>query len=230
MLDAEERTERTSSANRIRSGGRDAHRGPAQPGGAGGPRPGALRDAERPEPGAALSRGRAPVPDLLPAGPRPGDPLLVLQEARVQDPGLREPRGRQLPHAADSQPGGGADRAHRGPDPRPQRGADGVPDPRARPRAHALRALRGAGDGRGDARPRRLRAQPADAADTRGPGGALPRVPRVEPDLGGAGGDHQAPPGHRRRRSRGLRAGGAPDARGPARRLRGRDRLQQPRR
>ena len=70
----------------------------------------------------------------------------------------------------------------------------------ARPRAHALRPLRRAGDGRDDARARGLRAQPADAAHSRGPGGAVPRVPGAEPHLGGAGGDHQAPPGERRRR------------------------------
>ena len=68
-----------------------------------------------------------------------------------------------------------------------------------RPRPHAVRPLGRAGDGRADARPRRLRAQPADAAHPGGAGGALPGLPGPEPDLGGARGHHQAPAGQRRR-------------------------------
>ena len=58
----------------------------------------------------------------------------------------------------------------------------------------------------------------------------LPELPGPEPDLGGAGGDHQAPAGQRRHGARRVRARRGPDPGGPARRLRGRDRLQQPRR
>ena len=99
-----------------------------------------------------------------------------------------------------------------------------------RPRAHAVRPLRRAGDERADARARRLRAQPADAAHPRGARAALPGVPGPQPHLGGARGDHQAPAGHGRDRAAGVRAGGGAHPRGAARRLRGRDRLQQPRR
>ena len=58
----------------------------------------------------AASRGRrypeagASAAHVLPARPRPGHPQLVLPAARVQDAGLREPRGRQLPHAPHPQP------------------------------------------------------------------------------------------------------------------------------
>ena len=67
-----------------------------------------------------------------------------------------------------------------------------------RPRPHAVRPLGRAGDERADARPRRLRAQPPDAAHPGGAGAALPRLPGPQPDLGGARGDHQAPSGHGR--------------------------------
>ncbi len=70
-----------------------------------------------------------------------------------------------------------------------------------RPRPHPLRPLRRAGHGRADAGPRGLRAQPADAADPRAAGAALPRLPGAEPHLGGPRGDHQAPTRQRRRRS-----------------------------
>ena len=211
-------------------GGRDAARGPSRAGGAGGDAARSLGDEERREPRAALPGAGAPDADVLPARPRPGHPLLVVPAARVQDPGLREPRGRQLPHPPHPQPGGRADRAHGGPGDGAERGADRVPRPRPRPRPHALRPLGRAGDERADAGPRRLRAQPPDAADPRGAGAALSRVPGAQPHLGGARGDHQAPPRHGRDGAAGVRAGGGADARGAARRLRGRDRLQQPRR
>ena len=58
-----------------------------------------------------------------------------------------------------------------------------------------------------------------------------PGVPGPEPHLGGARGDDQAPAGERRRtRPPEYAPGEAPDAGGAARRFRGRDRLQQPRR
>ena len=43
----------------------------------------------------------------------------------VQDPGLRESRGRPLPHAAHSLPGGRPNLAHHRPGPSPQRRSDG---------------------------------------------------------------------------------------------------------
>ena len=78
-------------------------------------------------------------------------------------------------------------------------------------------------------RPRRLRAQPPDAAHPRGAREPLSRLSRPQPHLGSARGHHQAPSRCRRHRAERIRAGGEPHARGAARRLRGRDRLQQPR-
>ena len=68
-----------------------------------------------------------------------------------------------------------------------------MPRPGPRPRPHAVRPLRRARHERADAGPRRLRAQPPDAAHPRGPGAALPGLPGAQPHLGGARGDHQAP-------------------------------------
>ncbi len=56
-----------------------------------------------------------------------------------------------------------------------------------------------------------------------------PGLPGAEPHLGGPGGDHQAPARERRQGAGRVRAGRGADPRGPAHRLRGRDRLQQPR-
>ena len=56
-----------------------------------------------------------------------------------------------------------------------------------------------------------------------------PELSGAEPHLGGARGHHQAPPGFGRDGARGVRAGRGAHGRGAARRLRRRDRLQQPR-
>jgi dGTPase len=93
------------------------------------------------------SRGRRcrsprPGPHRVPARPRPHRPFHRVPPARIQDPGLREPRRRPLPHPPHPQPRSRADRPLR----RPQSGLDEdlVRGNRARPRsgAHAVRPRR----------------------------------------------------------------------------------------
>ena len=107
---------------------------------------------QRREPRAALPGAGARAAHVLPARPRPHHPQLRVPAARVQDPGLRQPRGRPLPHPAHPHHRGRADRAHDRPGAAAQRGPRRVPRPRPRPRAHALRPLRRAGAERADAR------------------------------------------------------------------------------
>ena len=66
---------------------------------------------------AAHSRGRRHAEPLagdahrIPARPRPHRPQHRVSAARIQDAGVRQPRGRSVPHAADALSRGGADRA-----------------------------------------------------------------------------------------------------------------------
>ena len=69
--------------------------------------PAQSRGRRHPEPESAL---RSPFP----ARSRPDRPQHRVPPARVQDPGVRQPRGRPFPHPPDPHPGGRADRPHRG--------------------------------------------------------------------------------------------------------------------
>ena len=114
------------------------------------------------------SRGRrhreaaAARPQRVPARPRPHHPFHRVPAPRVQDPGLRQPRGRSLPHAPHAQPGGGADRALGRAQPAARRGPDRGDRARARPRPYAVRPHRPGRAERLHEALRRLRAQPAD--------------------------------------------------------------------
>ena len=116
------------------------------------------------------SRGRrfpesaAGVPRRVPARPRPHHPLQRLPAPRLQDPGVRQSRGRPVPHARHALDRGGADRALGRARAAPERDADRGDLPRARPRPHALRPRRPGRAERVHARLRRVRAQPAVAA------------------------------------------------------------------
>ena len=180
-------------------------------------------------------RGAAAAPShRVPARPRPHRALHGVPPPGLQDPGVRQPRGRPLPHAPDALDRGGADRPQRGARAGPERGAGRGDLPRARPRSYAVRPCRRGCAERLHARLRRLRAQPAVAAGRRRAGGALRRFPRPQPHLRGARRHPQALLGRQRRRlgelgERFLRAAAAV-ARGAAGQPGRRDRLQQPRR
>ena len=62
------------------------------------------RSGNKPRP--AACRAGEPVPQRLPARLRPHHPFRRLPPAGAQDPGVRLPRGRPLPHAAHPYPGG----------------------------------------------------------------------------------------------------------------------------
>ena len=130
--------------------------------------------------------------DRVPARPRPRRAQRRVPPPRVQDPGLRQPRRRHVPHAAHALDRGGADRAHGRAHARPQRRPHrgGLPRPRSRP--HALRPRRAGRAQRVHARARRLRAQPAVAAGGRDARGEATRRSRAEPHLRDARGDPQA--------------------------------------
>ena len=107
------------------------------------------------------------VPQRIPARPRPHHPLQRVPPPGLQDAGVRQPRGRPVPHAPHPFDRGGADRALDRARAAPERGADRGDLPGARPRPHALRARRPGRAQRVHARVRRLRAQPAVAARRR---------------------------------------------------------------
>ena len=138
------------------------------------PAAGALRDPQRGQSRARLPRGRASVSAGVPARPRPHHPQHGVPPPRVQDAGLRQPRGRLLPHAADAHDGGGADHAHHRPGAAPEPGSGRSGGAGARPRAHAVRARRRARPERADGAVRRLRAQRPEPAHRRRARGALP--------------------------------------------------------
>src|SRR5262245_42180310 len=148
----------------------------------GGP-PRALRGEERALARPALPGGGARVPHGLPARPRPRRPLARLPPPRVQDAGLRLPRGRSLPEPPHAHARGRPDLAHDRPSAAPQRGARGGGRAGARPRSHALRSRRRTRPRRPHAGRRRLRPQPPEPARGGPAGGPLPRLPRPEPLL-----------------------------------------------
>ena len=78
----------------------------------------------------------------IPARPRPHHPFHRLPPAGIQDPGVRQPRRRPVPHPADPQPRGGADRPHHRAHAGPERGPGRSHRAGARPRPHALRPRR----------------------------------------------------------------------------------------
>ena len=141
----------------------------------------ALRPARRGLARPALSRAAAAAPHRVPARPRPHRALHGLPPPGLQDPGVRQPRGRPVPHAAHALARGGADRAQRGARAGAERAARRGDLPRARPRPHAVRPRRPGRAQRVHARVRRLRAQPAVAARGGRARGALRRVCRAEP-------------------------------------------------
>ena len=128
---------------------------------------------------ARQARGRtaAASSHRVPARPRPHRPFHRVSPPRVQDPGLRQSRGRPLPHAPHALARGGADRPQRRARAQPQRAARRGHLPRARPRPHAVRPRRPGRAQRLHARLRRLRAQPAVAAGRRRARGAVRRIP-----------------------------------------------------
>ena len=147
---------------------------------------------------AATSRGRLASgaggtgAEPVAAGPGPDHPQQRLPQAAVQDAGLRQPRGRLLPHAADAQHRGGAGGAVGGARAGAGRGPDGGAGAGARPRAPPVRARRrgcAAGVQQALGRLQPQRAEPADRHPAREP---VCGVRRAEPDLGDARGAGQA--------------------------------------
>ena len=199
--------------------------------------PGGVCRARRLVAGAAASRAGGADALAVPARPRPHHPFVGVPQAAIQDPGVRQPRGRLLPHAADPFDRGGADR----PLDRPRTGAGRGPDrgagAGARPGPSAVRPRRGGGAQPGDEAVRRLRPQCAEPARGDAAGEPLCRLGRAEPDLGDAGGPGQAqrpaaqPAGLHRRIQRSAPAGAFHPCqrRGAGRRAGGRCRLSQPR-
>ena len=186
-------------------------------------------------PAAPGARGGDPQP--VAARPRPHHPQFGLPQAPVQDPGLRQPRGRFLSNTPDPQHRGGADRPLDRPRTRPRRGPDRGAGAGPRPRPPALRPCRrGRAAGR-DEGVRRLRPQRPGAAHRDPARKPVCGVRRPEPHVGDAGGAGQAqrtapPPAALRRRVQ-----RAPQARplhpclgrGAGRGTRRRRRLPQPR-
>ena len=141
--------------------------------------------------GFARSR-RRPTPHRFPPRLRPDHPFDRLPPAGAQDPGVRLPRGRPLPHPAHPYPGSAqiARSLARalGLDEDLSRGAGARP----RSRPSAVRPCR-----RARARPlprrrRRLRPQRPDAARRDRARAALRRLRRAQPHLGNAGRPGQA--------------------------------------
>jgi hypothetical protein len=83
--------------------------------------PCALRDALSRKPRTPFSRDAASDAHRVPARSRPDYPFRRVPAPRIQDPSLRESRGRLLSHAPDTYDGMRANHAHRGAPVRPQR-------------------------------------------------------------------------------------------------------------
>ena len=109
-----------------------------------GRQPGALCAARGALARPAVRGGRPAPPRRVPARPRSHRAFDRVPAPGLQDAGVRQPRGRPVPHAAHALAGGRADRAQRGARVAPERAADRGHLPRARSRAHAVRS-RGAG-------------------------------------------------------------------------------------
>jgi CheY-like chemotaxis protein len=105
----------------------------------------------RPAPSPNQSRGRLhPEPEAPTRSPwqRDRDRIIhssAFRKTAVQDPGLRQPRGRFLPHPADPFPRGGADRPLDRPRAGARRGPDRGAGAGARPGPSAVRPCRGGG-------------------------------------------------------------------------------------
>ena len=136
--------------------GRDA----ADEAGAGGNRgahAGAVCDGVAGQSRAPLSRTRASDAHRVCARSRPHHSFGRVSTPRIQNPGLRESRGRLLPHSPDAYARGRANRAHRRARARPQRGTRRGGRARARPGAYAVRPCRRESAQRADDAVRRLR-------------------------------------------------------------------------
>ena len=170
------------------------------------------------EPRPAACRAAEPDPQRVPARLRPHHPFHRVPAAGAQDPGLRLPRGRPLPHPADPHARSRPDRPLAGARARPRRGPRRGAGARPRPRPSAVRPCR-------RARARRLprRASAASTTTRRrlrivtDAGAALRRLRRPQSDLGNARrpGQAQRPADRPRRRAdrplrRARRAGGDP--------------------
>ena len=95
----------------------------------------------------ALARPASPgsrrrIAQRIPARSRPHRPLHRVPPPRLQDPGVRQPRGRPVSHAAHALDRGRADRALGRARAAPERGPGRGHQPRARPRPHAVRPRR----------------------------------------------------------------------------------------
>ena len=171
----------------------------------------------------ARSRGRlvaeppSPTPQRFPARPRPHHPFHRLPPPQVQDPGLRVPRGRPLPHPADPYPRGRSRSPARW---RARSGSTRI-SPR-RSRSRTISATRRSGmpasarSTHALQRYRRLRPQRADAAHRHRARAPLRRFRRSQPDLGNArrAGQAQRPADRprRQRRSGAIASTGVPQA------------------
>ena len=118
---------------------------------------------------AQARRRAASVPDRVPARPRAHNPLARVQKARIQDPGIHQPRGRPLPNAPDAHDRGRPDRPHHSQGAQAQRGPRRGHSSGPRPRTHAVRACGRKGAERAHGRTGRIRAQHAEPARGRRP-------------------------------------------------------------
>ncbi len=182
------------------------------------------------KPGAALPRAGPPLPQLLPARPRPRGPFPRVPPSGGQDPGLHARAFRPFPQPPDPYHRGGADCPHRG-----RRAAIWtriLPKPWRWPTTSATHPspmpARRSSTGRCGLR-RTLRPQPARPAHRGTVRAALCPLPRPEPHLRSARGHRQTFARFRaRRESRGgsLSARSAPAARSAVDRPGRRGRLQ----
>ena len=155
-----------------------------------------------PEPRSAPSGADEPDPQRLPPRLRPHHPFDRVPAARLQDPGVRLPRGRPLPHPADPHAGS----RPRSPARSPARSASTRTWPR-RWRSATTSAIRRSAT---PASARSTAASPTTAASTTTPRRSrvvtaarapLRRLRRAQPDLGDARRPGQAQrPAHRSRR------------------------------
>ncbi len=104
--------------------------------------PRALRRARAAARAAGVTRSRRRLARRVPARSRPHHPLDRVSPARLQDPGLRQPRRRPVPHAAHALARSRADRAHGRARAAPERRPGRSDLPGARPRPHAVRPRR----------------------------------------------------------------------------------------